>query len=246
MTVPTEYYKVIRREPNLVCYWRLNDLTGTRALDWAGKYNLNGIYDGSPINDVPLIYNDIGAGSKLFGGANQNMEVPNAVPLQITSDITIEMWVISLSEKQSAYLLSKRNNTFAFSNPYSVGLESGKVFFSLGNGVSRTVITTFSALQASVPLHIVATMSRNKMKIFVDGVESASGSLGAQEVKDGGNPVFAGELGNNTSRFNGMIGELAVYSGGLGATEIKNHFAIGRQIIYKKPYYTTFDRPSYS
>lgn len=245
MTIPTEYYRAIRRINSLVCYWRMNELTGTRALDWAGKYNLNGIYNGSPISDVPLISADSAAGSKLFGNEHQNVEVPNATPLQVIEDITIEMWVISLAS-QTCYLFSKMNETYTFAGPYSLSIESGKVKFALGNGTNQTSIITSTAIPLSVPIHILATSFRKKMKIFIDGVESASGSLGAQKVEDKGKSVFAGELGNNTSRFNGMMGELALYSGGIGTVEAKNHFSIGRQIIFEKPYYTTFDRPSYS
>jgi hypothetical protein len=244
--IPTEYYKVIRRESSLVCYWRLNDSAGTRAIDWAGKYNLNGIYDGSPSSDQPLISNDVAAGSKLFGSENQNMEVPNAVPLQIVSGIGVEFWILPLAATQTCSLIGKMNAAFTFPNPYRVGLENGKVIFSLGNGINKTSVSSSYVLPISIPSHIMVTSYRNKLRIFINGVENISASLGTQEIKDGGQPVYTGELGNNSSRFNGMLGELALYSEAIGSTEIKNHFSIGRNIIYKKPYYTNFDRPSYS
>lgn len=244
--IPTEYYRTVRRESLLVCYWRMNDKEGTRALDWAGKYNLNGIYNGSPVNGVPLISADIAAGSKIFGGENQNIEVPDAVPLRVIGDITIEMWIIVLAAAQTCSIMGKMNGAFTFPNPYQLELDNGKLVFSLGNGVSETVITTSTSLPVSIPLHIVASSFRKSMKLTVNGTEVYSGKLGEQEVKDGGKPIYVGELGNNKERFNGMIGELALYSGALGSTRINEHFAIGRQIIFKKPYYTNYDPPSYS
>jgi hypothetical protein len=244
--IPTEYYKVIRREPYLVCYWRLNDLSGTRAIDWAGKYNLNGIYDGSPSSDQPLINNDIAAGSKLFGAESQNVEIPNATPLQLAVGVGIEFWILPLAAAQTCSLIGKMNAAFTFPNPYRIGLENGKVIFSLGNGINKTSVLSSSILPVSIPSYIVATSFRNKLKIFINGIENVSSSLGLQEVKDGGQPIYVGEAGNNTSRFNGMLGEISLYSEAIGSSEIKNHFGIGRQIIYKKPYFTNFDRPSYS
>jgi hypothetical protein len=42
------------------------------------------------------------------------------------------------------------------------------------------------------------------------------------------------------------MGEVAIYSAALSQSIIKEHFAIGRQIVFKKPYYPQYDIPSYS
>lgn len=252
--IPTEYYRVIRREPALVCYWRLNDSSSsTRTLDRAGKYNINGIYNGSPILDVPLISPTSGEteelypGSKLFGAENQNVEIPSAEPLKLTYNITIEMWIISLSSNQTCSLLSKMNSAHTFPSPYQLSLSSGKVVFSLGNGTNKTSITSASVIPLSTPVHIVATCFRkNSMKIFINGEESAIGLLGAQVAEDSEKPIYFGELGNNTSHFNGMLGEVALYENVIGKRKIKEHFSLGKQILFQKPYYNTYDPPSYS
>lgn len=246
MSIPTEYYKTVRKNPSLVCYWRLNDLTGTRAIDWSGKYNLNGIYNGSPVSDIPLILNDNISGSKLFGSENQNIEVPDAVPLHISKDLTIEAWIIILSSGQTCSLISKMNIEFTKAKPYYLGLENGKIIFKVGNIVAENSIISSEIQSINIPLHVIVTKYKKILKIYINGKENSSKTFSGLESPDAARPLYMGEKGNNSFRFNGMIGEVAIYSGALGSTEIQNHFNIGRQIIFKKPYYTTFDRPSYS
>lgn len=249
--MPTKYYSTVTRNPFLVAYWRLNDLSGTRALDWSGKYDINGIYDGAPENGPPLIGCDLSAGSKLFGTTGKNVEIPLAEPLNIEKDISIETWIVSYELEQTSIILGRLNQTgiplYTFAEPYSLEIFKGAPIFSLGNGTNQKFITSPIKISVGTPTHIIVTCFRKNMKIFIDGNEVISGALGEQEVKSSpGNTIFIGALGNNTKRFNGMIGEVALYNGALSANKAKEHYAIGKQILYKKPYYTNYDPPSYS
>lgn len=248
---PTEYYRVVRRDPNIVCYWRLNDLSGTSAVDRAGKYNLNGIYNGSPINGPSLIYpteNEIESfypGSKEFGGATQNVEIPNAVPLQIISNLTLEAWIISyVNSSLQNYIIAKKNSSQ--SAPYSLTLANGKPSFSLGNGTTSKTVTSSISIKTGIPYHLLATYSGKNLIIYINGTEVVNESLGAQELKDTANPVYIGEKSNGSERFDGLIGEVAIYNTGFNIRKAKEHFNIGRQILFKQPYYTNYNSPSYS
>src|ERR1700722_927485 len=246
MTVSTSYYSVIRRYSEIICYWRMNESSGTRAVDWAAKYDLNGIYDGISLErNYPLIEEDFAAGSKFFDGENQNMEVPTASPLQLINNMAIEMWAIIANVSQTCNLVGKMNSAFTFPNSYHLSLESGKLVFARGNGTTKTAFTSSSEISVGVPIHIVALDFNGAIKLLVDGNEVASGELGTQKITDGAQPVFVGELGNNTNRFVGNIGELAIYNN-LSVAAAKEHFALGRKIIYQKPYYPQYDIPSYS
>lgn len=253
----TEYYREIRREPKIVCYWRLNDLSGTSAIDRAGKYNLNGIYNGSPANGTSLIFatsgeiNAFPPGSKLFGLNEQNLEIPDANPLNIEGDISIEAWVVSYEKEQISMILGKMNETgiptFTFAEPYFLEVFKGAPVFALGNGTNQKFITSPNIIPVGTPTHIVATSFRKNMRIYINGEEVVNGKLESQEVKSSAkNILYIGAVGNNTKRFNGLIGEVALYNGAIPSLTVKNHFNIGRQILFKKPYYTTYDPPSYS
>lgn len=251
--IPTEYYRVVRRNPKLVCYWRLNDVPAISAADFAGKYNLNGTYNGPPGNEnIPLIIpvnNETGSfapNSKVFGRSGRNVEIPDAVPLRITGDISIEAWIMLFEEGKTGYVFSKMNSIASGANPYEFGVNNGKLIFGLGNGTTSVKVFSPSNLPISVPLHVVGTSFRGIMYLFINGMTVATKELGAQAVKDAAYQVIIGMLPGGGSIFNGLISEVALYNGAMSVTTAKEHFAIGRQIIYKKPYYTTYDPPSYS
>jgi hypothetical protein len=250
---PTEYYRTIRRNPNLVCYWRLNDVPATVATDYAGKYDLNGIYNGPPGNDnIPLIIavnNETGTfapNSKVFGKSGRNVEIPDAAPLRVIGDITIEAWILLFEEGKTGYILSKMNSIASGPNPYEFGINAGKLRFGLGNGTTSVKVSSPSNLPISVPLHVIGTSYRGEMSLYINGTSVATAALGAQVVKDAAYQALIGALPGGGSLFNGLIGEVALYNAAMSVATAKEHFSIGRQIIYKKPYYTTFDAPSYS
>lgn len=255
MTIPTSYYTTIRRDSSIVSYYRLNEVSGTRAYDWAAKFNLNGIYNGSPSNNnIKMIYQTATEGgtsepgSNLFGESGHNVEIPDASPLRIIGDITLEAWISARSAAQTVALLGKMNTAYTFAEPYYLGLSAGMVIFALGNGINQTTLSSPAVIPVGTPYHLVVTSFRKMMIIFVNGVQVATKSLGAQKVEDGEKPVFIGALGNNTNRFIGLMGEVAIYNGGFSASKALEHYNIGRQILNKEyvPYITTFDPPTFS
>ena len=68
----------------------------------------------------------------------------------------------------------------------------------------------------------------------------ATGTKGSVTPKNDAFPIYMGTL------FKGDIGEVALYSTAISELLVKKHFALGRQIIYQKPYYPQYDVPSYS
>jgi Concanavalin A-like lectin/glucanases superfamily len=254
MTIPTAYYSTIRRDPFIVSYYRLNETSGSRVYDWAAKYNLNGIYNGTPSANIPLIYQTATEGgtsepgSNLFGETGRNIEVPDASPLRIIGDIAIEMWISAESANQTAALIGKMNTAYTFAEPYYLGLSAGKVYFALGNGTNQTILSSPAEIPAGIPYHIVATSFRKAMALYVNGIQVATKFLESQEVKDGEKPVYIGALGNNTNMFTGLIGEVAIYNTGFSAKKALRHYDIGRQVlnVENSPYITTFDPPTFS
>lgn len=243
----SSFYTTVRRDPNIVAYWRLNDSPeSSRALDWGAKYNLNGIYDGSPLNATSLIYGDKSAGSKIFGFSGKNIEIPDTVFLRITSGISIEMWVCPYETSQTSAFLSKMNESATFASPYYFGLIGGVPIFSLGNGITSFSVSGNKQLPIGSPSHIVASFYGKKMMIIINNTEVVVRNLESQEIKDSGKSVFIGALSNNTKRFNGSMSEVALFNAGLSINESVNRFEIGRQVIQEPAFRKTFNVPSYS
>lgn len=246
VTIPTSYYRTIRRNPYLVSYLRLNDTSGTRAVDWGAKYGLNGIYGDPSLGHSALILNDEVARSAQFGSSSQYVEIPDAVPLRVIEDITIEAWVVLNEKESTSAIFSKMNSAVTYPEPYYLGLSSGKPFLAMGNGTTEVKVISSTAIPVGSPSHIVATVFRKSLCLYINGLEVATQALGSQEVKDSKQPVFIGALSDNSKRFNGLISEVAIYSGGISPKEIERHYKIGRQIVKNTSHVITFDQPSYS
>jgi hypothetical protein len=248
MTIPTSYFSTVRHNSFIVCYWRLNETSGTKANDYAAKFGLNGIYDGAtkPFGHEALILNDESAGSAKFGSTGQNIEVPDAVPLRVTENISIEAWIVPVEVNQTSTVFSKMNSAVTFPAPYSLGISSGKIIFSLGNGSSSVSITSPNVIPLGIPSHIFVTLFRKVLYIYINGKQEIAKVLGAQEIKDEKQPIFIGALSNNTKRYNGYSSEIALYKGSLSPKIILKHFNIGRQINLNPYYIKSFDQPTYS
>lgn len=253
--VGTEYYRTIIRIPSLVCYWRLNDSSlFSTATDYAGRYNLNGTYNGSPLSKNSLIFPSFGETfsnaplSRLFGSTKQNVEVPDASPIRLVSDMTIEMWMISSNTKPTASLFNKMNSISSpnKASPYNLDIISGSISLSLGNGITQTTVSYPTVINPGYVNHVAVTCYKQQtMKIILNGIKVAEKSLSGQAIADSGMPLIIGALPNNTERFSGLLSEIALYNTALSANTIKEHYNIGKRILFRRPYYNTFDKPSY-
>lgn len=246
MTLGAAYYPEVRREAALVSYWRLNDPSGnTQAIDYGARYGLNGIYNGSPARGPSLIQVDLSAASYQFG-TGKSVSIGDGAPLRLTGDLSIEAWVAPYAASQTAVIAAKMNSGASVAQPWYLGLLSGDVQFALGNGTTQVSVASSSQLPVSIPSHVVATSFRGVMTIYVNGASVATGTLGAQAVTDSRQAVYVGALSTGSGTLNGLIAEVAVYSGALSARRVARHFTIGQQVLSDPAHYTTIDPPSYN
>lgn len=237
------YYPLVRREPYLIGFWRLADASGSNdAADWGNHYDLTGVFEGSPARGPALIQADSTAASYVFGNVGKSVLVPDTSVLRMTGDLSIEAWVSPYSS-QTAAIAGKTNAAGTVAAPYYLGVSSGKLTLSLGNGTTQATLTTPNALPLA-PTHVAATSFRGALALYVNGALVQSGSLGAQAVADGGEGVYFGAVtSSGESPFNGLIAEVALYSGALSARRVKRHFIIGQQVLSDPAHYVTVDPP---
>ena len=245
MSLGSTYFYTVRRDPGIVCYWRLNDAVGSStAIDYAAVNNLNGFYNGPPtLGQGPLIQGDLSSASVQIA-TGQSVTVGDIAALRLVGDISIEMWVVPLAASQNAALMSKGTVSVA-AKPYSLTLVAGVPVFTFGNGTTTVTATSSSALAVSVPSHVVARSFRGAMAIFINGVQTGTASLGALTPLDGADSLYIGNS-HATAPFNGLIGEVSLYSQALSTTKIVRRFVLAQTILADQPHYTTIDPPSYS
>lgn len=246
MSLGDNYLATIRRESQIAVYYRLNEVANAiLASDYAAKFGLNGFYAGTPSGGPALIQEDASAGSAIFSSAATNVQVGDASALELTGNLSLECWAAPTTAGQNAVLVSKGNATIK-SAPYALSLVNGAPSFSLGNGTTQTSVTSPTALPVGIPAHIVGTVFRGIMTLYVNGVPVATGTVGAQVIADAGQPVWIGAGQQTGSFYVGLLAEVAIYSGALGAKRVLRHFNVGRQIQENPAQYYGIDAPVYS
>jgi Concanavalin A-like lectin/glucanases superfamily len=245
-TIGDTYFQDVRREPTLVCFWRCNESAGSPyAYDYGARYNLNALLDGDPATGPALIQSDETAGSYVFGGAGVNGTVPDIDPLHVVGDVSLEAWVIPYAASQTKMIVGKMGSSGDDAGPYSLGLAAGLPVLSLGDGSSQASVTGSVAPIVGIPSHVAATSFRGSMTVYLNGVAVGAAVLGAQAVADAAQPLYFGSIGSATG-FDGLVGEVALYSGALSAARVLKHFNVGQQVLLDPGHYRMITPPVFS
>lgn len=221
------YSDRVRSEPSLVAYWRLNEKTGTEITDSAGRYGLVGVVSGNPLGGPSLVTDDLEAGSARFIESAQKIEIPNATPLQITGDMTIEFMVAHNGTAAASPYICKRSAGYAA--PYAVEVNSElKMLASWGNGESahNETISSPIAMIAGRPYHIAITKWGIDVSMFVDGASIVKQNMPVT-IKDGGGALNIGFEGEK-SIGNCLISEIAIYRSALSSRTVMSHYELAR------------------
>ncbi len=205
-----------------VAYWRLGETSGAVARDDAGGYS------GSILGGVTLGHTGAlasGNAAMRFDGSSGYVRVPNSAALQLTGDLTIELWLnVSLATRQT--LVSKDSlREFEFT------LEtSGQLVLYQGNGVTLGgVASAPGVIAANTWQHVVVTRTAATKTIafYVNGVHAGGGVYGTTPVA-GTKAVVLGrsDNGNGVRHVNGALDEIAIYSAVLSQSQLASHHAL--------------------
>lgn len=235
MGVSEIYYELVRRDPLLVSYWRLNDPAGaTVAVDWSSHNSLPGSYVGTPgYGGPPLIQADKSAESLVCSG-DDSVSVPDIAQLRVIGNVSIEAWVVPYAGAQSATIVSKTIGGIA--SPYSLALVNGVLVFSVGNG-STAASCSGPSVPVGIPSMVMGTLFRGTLSTYLNGRLQITSGIGLQTQADGAQPLVIG------SSFNGLIAEVALYNGALSALHCARHFAVGQQVFSDPSHFVSVDPP---
>jgi hypothetical protein len=158
-----------------------------------------------------------GSSSLFFNGSTQYLTVTSPATSIIdwySSDYTVEFWV-----NPSAFGSSSNGNANIVGNVdpgssidyWSFGtLSNGTVKFYYYNG-SQNSVTTTATVSSGVWTHLAMTHNNGTIRIFINGVLSASGTKVSTPQSSNSYPLSIGKVGG--SSFNGYIDDLRITSG---------------------------------
>lgn len=162
-----------------------------------------------------------------FDGVDDFIDVQDDDSLNPQTEVTIDAWVKPASSGPGRPIAQKVSSTndggYSFEtthNPF--GPDNGLSWAIWTGGLPRILITPAGVLTPNVWHHVAATYDGASMRIYVDGVQRASGPANAGEVDTTGADFV---IGRNTAFpsfvFHGQIDEVEYYRRALAPEEIQ-------------------------
>jgi len=206
-------------DPSLVGWWRLDDSSGTTAIDSSGNGN-----DGALMGDPQWAVGKIG-GALQFDGTDDYVEVPHAEILTVDSEVTVMAWINASQHEVpgAGYqgIIAKGNGPRSYSL-YTTA--AGVMHFSTGPGGGYTGSTSSAQVPLNEWVHVCAQVINGGHQYYLNGEDAGSGGNGAtlQGTQDTGT-VLIGRTQEGANRsFGGLIDDARVYNRGLSQEEIQS------------------------
>lgn len=211
-----------------VAYYRLDETSGSTAADSSGNA-LDGTYVNSPtLNQTGAI---TGNAAVLFARASsQRVNLGTPAALNITGQVTVECLYKPTSFPTGSVVHTLAGHGYGGNTGYVVNIyqSAGNVYLQIGSfgGGSHGVSWAITGWSTGQWKHIAAGYTGTAWKIFVDGSEVATATVGTGALTSTANSAIgATDTGSFVDHADGTIDEVAVYNTWIGSTRIAAHFA---------------------
>ena len=203
-----------------LAYWRLDETSGTTAVDSIGGRHGNLL--GGVVLGQPGALAD-GTAAMLFNGSSSYIQVPGSTTLPLAGDLTLELWInVSMATRQT--LISKD-----YLREFELTVEtSGLLNFYHGDGVTYgSVRSVTGAVSPNVWQHVVVTRSTATRTIafYVNGVAKGAGTYTILPAS-GSTPLSIGRAKSGTQWPNGKLDEVAIYPVVFSLAQAGAHYAL--------------------
>jgi len=214
-----------------LAYYRLGEASGTTMTDSSGN-GRNGTYSGGVTLGVAgLLTGDANTAAD-FNGSTQYGDITDGAWMDVTT-VTLEAWIKPDDLSALRFIVARDLGNFDGDNGRFWHLRvtsDGKpeLIFWASDGGSAQFVTGPTALTVGTRYHLAGTYDGSVGRLYVNGSQvataSASGAIpilpNAAVIRVAGSPP-GGQF------FDGVIDEVAIYSGALSATRIAVHYAAG-------------------
>jgi len=200
----------------LVGYWKFEG----DAIDSSGNGN-NGVVSGATFGSGRVNK------AAQFDGQNDYVTVLDSPSLDLTNKLTFIAWIyVKNFPATPPRIISKEKTTSSMPYAFELG-TAGAVEVCLNVSTTESCLSTPSGIIVpNVWYHVAATWDGSTRKIYVNGVEKATGSFSGTMANTANNVV----IGNNPTSvraFNGTIDEVKIYNTALAQADIAADFNDG-------------------
>jgi hypothetical protein len=206
-----------------VGHWRLGEPSGTVAADSAGTNR--GTYVNVPLLGLPsLLGADPGNLATGFDGALDHVRIADSASLRLAPPFSLEAWIRpGALPAQSAFasILTKEGS-------YSLQLNGPRLEFTImQSNVRKRLQAPVGAVVAGQAYHVVATYDGANRRLYLNGVQVATGALTGAATATA-NPLVVASWDGREEFFKGTVDEAAVYRVALSAARVAAHFNAGK------------------
>ncbi|MCW1921047.1 putative Ig domain-containing protein [Luteolibacter arcticus] len=200
---------------NLRAWWKLDESSGTNADDTTGRLQ-DGTVSGAAWSSGTF-------GNALsFDGVDDGVFVGTSAAVLGSGNFSLAAWVKVTPGSPVGTVIQQRDpGASGHLGEYMVNVNAnGTVnFFVYNNDVYQFNLTTTAAVNDGQWHHVVALRDGTSGKIFIDGVESASGSGTIQALLSRSVSIGYDHRDSN-KRFTGMIDDVRIYERALSPGEL--------------------------
>ena len=225
---------------NLVSEWKFDgpttiDQTAT-ADDLKDNWNTN---NGS-ISSAPKVKggNDCVSGKCIyFDGIDDYISAVDSPTLDITDNITLEVWVNNYNvDAGYTFLIRKETPGYDFTIYPGGGLVF-MIFHYYDTAWRTSSCTAVSTLKSDKFYHLTATFQKNTfLKIYINGVLNVTCATSFNYgIGTNNNNLLFGYLGwwgSNNAYLNGIMDEIRIYNEAVSTTQIEQNYYIGTNRLF--------------
>ena len=222
-----------------VSYWRLGEQSGTTALDIGTGAN-NGTFTGGytlGVNGAIVSDTNDAVG---FNGSTGYVSVPDKANLDLTGDMTLEMWAKpGLLNGTTQTVLQKGTSASSAGTgwQYRISINSAnhwKGIIFVGT-TSYEIIDNTDTLSTSRWDYLALVRSGSTLTFYVNGQSVGSAAVSGATNTTTGMLAFGRAGGYSNYYLNGSVDEVAIYSAALTVSQVQNHFTVATTMDGGRP-----------
>jgi hypothetical protein len=220
-TIAISVYRDAVHANHPISYWRLDESSGTSAVDW--EHANNGSYVGNPTLGQPGALAGDPDSAVSFNGTTQYVSVPYAAALN-PATFSVEAWAKPTGGAGTYRgVMASRS----FPNGWVLYAGSNNLWqFWVNNGTGMLSVSG-GAVALNAWTHLVGTVSGTSVRLYVNGVLVGSGTLTSYQPQTG-KPLTVGQGEPGSGFFlPGLVDEPAVYTSALTAGQVQNDYLLG-------------------
>ena len=177
--------------------------------------------NGTLVNN--LTYNYSNGGSLVFNGINNYVDVPTSTSLEITSDLTINVWIFNTLSKSGIGIVTK--GPLSDDYDYMLYLTSNSTLLNFWKKNSSDVIENgggFITTILNTWVNVCFTKQGTTIKGYENGVLRQTNTFTDSNIRTSSNSL---KIGNGWApAFGGNIPQVQIYNKALSASEVLQNY----------------------